>query len=268
MLIINFFFSVSIYILLKKHRMNKSKFLRDYLKYTKHCHYFPIIQIIKMIPSTINKILQLVNKKEDFYFVCAQIVSSSIMGLLFSTLFCTLPDTKYYIGAQLNKFKLFIYCCYKKNIKMKEDLISNTSYSYNGINKVHTCNNCEECNENNCKEKNFNKEAVGLKLLDNLTLNIIHNNKDKSLSLVSEINSSNRTSKERNSLKNNLKENNKISSNNIENPSDVNNNNNIKMITNKDKKRSTYSQDDSSNIIENPFIGNNLVNKDMNGNKV
>jgi hypothetical protein len=112
--IINSYFILMLILTLRKHMIYSNNIVREYLQFSKHAIYFPIAQVLSMIPGTINKILILSNIVVPYYLNFFQILFSSIIGLVFSILFLTIPEVK-------EIFKL--------NINIIGNLTSNQKYS-------------------------------------------------------------------------------------------------------------------------------------------
>lgn len=159
-----------VFCLLKKHKLNKSKFLRDYLSYTRHCIFFPIVQIFQMIPSTINKVYLLFAEEENVYCIGAQIIFSSLVGLMFSILFCSLPEVRASTSKILENIKYY-FCC-KWYFKFKDN---SSKLAKVNCGKEQDSHNVYRVSEDGSKLKN--NKALTDNLLENLTMNIIHKRK-------------------------------------------------------------------------------------------
>ena len=92
--IINFYFVLMLILTLRKHMIYSNFIVREYLQYSKHVIYFPIAQVLSTIPGTINKVLIISEIDIPYYLSFSQILFSSIIGLVFSILFLTLPEVK------------------------------------------------------------------------------------------------------------------------------------------------------------------------------
>ena len=158
MLVINIYFILIVYCLIKKYSINQSKFLLDYLKYTKHCSYFIIAILVKMIPATVAKIYYIVTNKENEIMSLIQIITTDINGVFLSVLFLTLSDFKSYLKHLCSKFKK-LFCCNIKNEIKKP---------YNPASSTKTTTNFDQI-----------KDLETNKLLTQLTMNIFTKNKSK-----------------------------------------------------------------------------------------
>lgn len=125
-MLINTYFTCLVCSLIKKHSNLSADIIREYLVYTRHCVYFPLIEVISMIPGTINKIMYLTHNDVGFYGNLFQILFDAVLGIVCSVLFCSLSEVKVHV----KRFFRCLGCCRRVSSKDKisldeEELLSN-----------------------------------------------------------------------------------------------------------------------------------------------
>lgn len=86
-------------------------------RYINKLKLYPLIQIISLVPATINRIICLCGKEEVFWLMVIQIVFDSLTGLIFSLVYGFNPNVRTIVYDFFQGF-----CCAKKP---NEDEISN-----------------------------------------------------------------------------------------------------------------------------------------------
>lgn len=125
-MLINAYFTCLVYSLIKKHSNLSADIIREYLVYTRHCVFFPLFEVISMIPGTVNKIMYLSHEKVGFYGNLFQILFTTLLGVVCSILFCSLNEVKVHV----RKFFRCFGCCRRalnkeKKASEEEELLSN-----------------------------------------------------------------------------------------------------------------------------------------------
>lgn len=121
-IILNSFFIFKVIGILKSQSI-KSNRSRVLLGVNHAIKWFPIAQIICVIPSTISRIYNVLDKPPNFTLIIFQTIFGSILGVCYLIIYVRIP----YVKHALN-----IFYCKVFNIKRKNTEIVTQNYPLNG----------------------------------------------------------------------------------------------------------------------------------------
>jgi membrane protein CcdC involved in cytochrome C biogenesis len=114
--ILNSFLIFKIYFVLKDHNYRKGEFgilvkptnfvtNSSFLEMLNILKWFPIFQIISVLPSTINRFYMLIKEKDSFLLSILQTIFGSITGMFYFIVFVNIPIVKITLYVGFKKLK-------------------------------------------------------------------------------------------------------------------------------------------------------------------